>query len=143
MPLTQVERAAVTVTVGKQRVVRVRESERGTGIKATERDETVIDYAALRCLCGVAPVTKRSGKSVFVERRLAAHGRLREAVFHWARGTARFDAVSRGKYQALRARGHGHARALRSVADRLLNVACAMLRDGVCFDPHRVRVATT
>ncbi len=99
------------------------------------------DYAALRCLCGVAPVTKRSGKSVFVERRLAAHG-LREAVFHWARGAARFDAVSRGKYQALRARGHGHARALRSVADRLLNVACAMLRDGACFDPQRVRVAT-
>ena len=101
------------------------------------------DYAALRCLCGVAPVTKRSGKSVFVERRLAAHGRLREAVFHWARAAARYDAVSRGKYQALRARGHGHARALRSVADRLLNVACAMLRDGACFDPQRVLVAAT
>ena len=101
------------------------------------------DYAALRCLCGVAPVTKRSGKSLYVERRLAAHGRLREAVFHWARSAARYDAVSRGKYQALRARGHGHARALRSVADRLLNVACAMLRDGACFDPQRVRVAAT
>lgn len=101
------------------------------------------DYAALRCLCGVAPVTKRSGKNLYVERRLAAHGRLREAVFHWARSAARYDAVSRGKYQALRARGHGHARALRSVADRLLNVACAMLRDGACFDPQRVRVAAT
>lgn len=101
------------------------------------------DYAALRCLCGVAPVTKRSGKSLYVERRLAAHGRLREAVFHWAPSAARYDAVSRGKYQALRARGHGHARALRSVADRLLNVACAMLRDGACFDPQRVRVAAT
>ena len=33
---------------------------------------------------------------------------------------------------------HGHARALRSVADRLLSVACAMLRDRACFDPHRV-----
>lgn len=73
----------------------------------------------------------------------AAHGRLREAVFQWARSAARYDAVSRGKYQALRARGHGHARALRSVADRLLNVACAMLRDGACFDPQRVRVAAT
>ena len=30
-------------------------------------------------------------------------------------------------------RGHGHARALRSVADRLLNVACTMLRDRACF----------
>ena len=36
------------------------------------------DYDALRCLCGVAPVTTRSGKSLLVQRRLAAHGRLRE-----------------------------------------------------------------
>ena len=28
-------------------------------------------------------------------------------------------------YQALRSRGHEHARSLRSVADRLLNIACA------------------
>ena len=50
---------------------------------------------------------------------------------------------SRAKYQALRSRGHGHARSLRSVADRLLNVACAMLRDGACFDPHRVGIPAT
>ena len=46
------------------------------------------DYAALRCLCGVAPVTRRSGKSLIVTRRLAADGRLRDATYHWAR-TAR------------------------------------------------------
>ncbi len=101
------------------------------------------DYKALRCLCGVAPVTKRSGKSLFVQRRLAAHGRLRDAVFHWSRVAVQLDPVSHGKYQALRARGHSHGRALRSVADRLLNVACAMLRDGTCFDPHRAGVTAT
>ena len=101
------------------------------------------DYDALRCLCGVAPVTKRSGKSLVVERRLTAHGRLRDAAFHWARVAAQCDPVSHGKYRALRARGHGHARALRSVADRLLNVACAMLRDGTCFDPQRVGIIAT
>ena len=101
------------------------------------------DYDALRCLCGVAPVTRRSGKSLFVTRRLAAHNRLRDAAFHWARVAAQRDPVSHDKYQALRARGHGHARALRSVADRLLNVACAMLRHGSCFDPYRVGSTTT
>ena len=35
--------------------------------------------------------------------------------------------VRRVKYAALRARRHGHARALRGAADRLLGVACAML----------------
>ncbi len=84
-----------------------------------------------------------SGKSLIVTRRLAAHDRLRDAAYHWARVAAQRDPVSHDKYRALRARGHGHARALRSVADRLLNVACAMLRDGACFDPHRVAIAST
>ena len=99
------------------------------------------DYHALRCLCGVAPVTRRSGKSLIVVRRLAAHDRLRDAAYHWARVAAQRDPASRAKYQALRARGHGHARTLRSVADRLLNVACAMLRNRACFDPHRAETA--
>ena len=101
------------------------------------------DYDALRCLCGVAPVTRRSGKSMIVTRRQAAHGRLRDAAYHWARVAAQRDRVSHDKYRSLRARGHGHARALRSVADRLLNVACAMLRDRACFDSHRVGSTAT
>ena len=99
------------------------------------------DYHALRCLRGVAPVTRRSGKSLIVVRRLAAHDRLRDAAYHWARVAAQRDPASRAKYQVLRARGHGHARTLRSVADRLLNVACAMLRNRACFDPHRAETA--
>jgi transposase len=95
------------------------------------------DYHALRCLCGVAPVTKRSGKSMIVLRRQAAHNRLANAVYHWARVAVQRDPRSRAKYQALRSRGHGHARALRSVADRLLAVACAMLQTATQFDPDR------
>ena len=86
------------------------------------------NYQALRCLCGVAPVTRRSGKSKIVVRRLATHPRLRDALYHWARVAVQHDPASKAKYAALRARGHGHTRALRSVADRLLAVACAMLR---------------
>jgi hypothetical protein len=36
---------------------------------------------------------------------------------------------------ALRLRGHCYARPLRSVGDRLLNVACAMLRNGTQSNP--------
>ena len=93
------------------------------------------DYQALRCLSGVAPVTKRSGKSLIVIRRLAAHNRLQDAVYHWAGVAIQRDPVSKAKYAALRARGHGHARALRGVADRLLGVACAMLENQTTFDP--------
>ena len=92
------------------------------------------DYAALRSLTGVAPVTKRSGKSCIVVRRYACHGRLANAMYHWARVAVQHDPTSRSKYAALRSRGHSHARALRSVADRLLNVTCAMLKAGTIFD---------
>jgi transposase len=93
------------------------------------------DYAALRSLTGVAPVTKRSGKSRIVVRRQACHHRLANAMYHWARVAIQHDPRSRSKYAALRSRGHSHGRALRSVADRLLNVACAMLKTGTIFNP--------
>ena len=97
------------------------------------------DYAALRCLCGVAPVTRRSGKHTRVVRRQAVHPRLREAAYHWSRVAVQYDGTSRAKYAALRKRGHGHARTLRSVADRLLVVACTMLRDQTEYDANHAR----
>ena len=42
------------------------------------------DYAALRSLTGVAPVTKKSGKSCIVIRRQACNDRLAAAMYHWA-----------------------------------------------------------
>ena len=71
----------------------------GTGVLATllaEASDVVQrrDYDALRCLCGVAPVTRRSGKSLIVTRRLATHERLRDAAYHWARVAAQRDPVS-------------------------------------------------
>lgn len=98
------------------------------------------DYHLLRTLSGVAPVTRRSGKSKRVLMRNACHDRLRNALYHWARVASQRDPVTRAQYQALRARGHTHARACRTVGDRLLNVACAMLRDRTLHDPERRRV---
>lgn len=101
------------------------------------------DYGALRMLSGVAPVTRRSGKRCVVVMRHACHLRLRNAVYHWARVAIQHDSVSRNRYAALRKRGHSHGRALRSVADRLLAVACAMLTDRRLFDPnHATREVT-
>jgi len=99
------------------------------------------DYPALRSLTGVAPVTRRSGKSWVVVRRRACHPRLANAVYHWARVAIQHDPRSRAKYAELRRRGHSHGRALRSVADRLLNVACAMLRTQTTFNPQHIAEA--
>lgn len=99
------------------------------------------DYHALRALSGVAPVTRRSGKRCIVAMRHACQMRLRTAVYHWARVAVQHDARSRQRYGALRQRGHSHGRALRGVADRLLAVACSMLRTGTLYDPAKAGLA--
>ena len=100
------------------------------------------DYHAPRAPSGVAPVTRQSGKRCVVVMRKACHGRLRTAVYHWARVASQCDPATKVRYAALRARGHSHGRALRSVADRLLGIACAMLRTGTVYDAaHAPRAA--
>lgn len=94
------------------------------------------DYHALRCLSGVAPVTKRSGKTCRVIMRRAVLVRLRTAVYYWSKAAVRHDARSRARFEALRARGHSYNRALRGVGDRLLRVACTMLDKQTVFDPN-------
>jgi transposase len=94
------------------------------------------DYQVLRVLSGIAPVTRRSGKTCWVTRRLACNQRLREAVYHWARVAMQVDPESKKRYAALRRRGKSHGHALRILADRLLAMACAMLKSQTLFDPN-------
>lgn len=97
------------------------------------------DYQTLRAHTGAAPVTRQSGKRVAVVMRRACNGRLRYALYHWARVSVQVDARCRAHYDRLRARGHDHARALRGVGDRLLAVLMAMLASRTLYDPEHRR----
>ena len=102
------------------------------------------DYALRRAHAGTAPVTKRSSKRTFhVQMRYACKHRLRQALYHWARTSIQYDAPARAYYDALRSRGHHHARALRSVADRWLRILIAMLNTGTLYDPSRFVLKST
>ena len=94
------------------------------------------DYHALRSYAGIAPVTRQSGKKRFVLMRQACNGRMRHALYHWARVNTQLDARSKDQYQRLRKAGHSHGRALRGVADRLLAVLVAILNTGVPYNPE-------
>lgn len=98
------------------------------------------DYRALRALAGIAPVTRRSGKKHVVAMRKACHGRLRRAVYHWARVAAQCDPHWKGRYAEYRARGHTHGRACRGLGDRLLKVAMAMLESRTLYDRSKFNV---
>jgi transposase len=113
----------------------------GTRVAArmlAEASQPLVDraYHALRAVMGVAPVTKQSGRRRTVSMRYACNARLRNAGYHWARTSAQHDSGSRAYYAALRARGHSHGRALRSVADRLLRILMTLLSRGQIFDPN-------
>lgn len=100
---------------------------------------TARDDAGLRAVTGVAPGRRQSGKNKrgMVSMRYACNQRLREACYHWARVSTIFDAAARAYYAKLRARGHSHGRALRSVADRWLRILIAMLKARTLYDPTR------
>jgi len=99
------------------------------------------DYHALRTRGGAAPVTRQSGKQRLVVMRYACNRRLRAALFHWARVSIQHDTAARQYYAALRARGHSHARTLRSLADRWLRILTAMLTTRTAYDAGRFAVA--
>lgn len=95
------------------------------------------DRDSLRAQCGIAPVTRQSGKSMRVSMRRACNPRLRWAVYHWARLSVRYDPRSREHFRALRAKGHSLGRAFRGIADRLLTVLLAMLKERSLYDASR------
>jgi transposase len=95
------------------------------------------NFQAFRSLGGIAPVTKQSGKRRQVLLRRACSQPLNNALYHWARIAVLRDTHSRQHYDQLRDKGHGHARALRGVMDRILTITIAMLRDRTLYDPSR------
>jgi transposase len=97
------------------------------------------DYRSLRTLCGVAPVTKRSGKQHAVQMRTGCSRRLRTAVHYWIANAVQRDSHWKERYTALRGSGHSHGRALRGVGDRLLATLIAVLTTNTPYNPERPR----
>ncbi|MDQ2844138.1 MAG: IS110 family transposase [Acidobacteriota bacterium] len=95
------------------------------------------NYQALRSYSGIAPVTRQSGKKRQVIMRYGCNARLRHALYHWSRVSVQLDQRSREHYLRLRQAGHSHGRALRGIADRLLAVLIAMLKNQTLYDPDR------
>lgn len=99
------------------------------------------DYHWLRALCGVAPVTRQSGKSRQVIMRHACNERLRTAVHWWAGCAVVHDPRARALYQSQKARGHTHGRSIRAVADRLLRDLVVCLVKQEVYRPELRRAA--
>jgi transposase len=83
----------------------------------SDRFETARD---LKAYAGAAPVTRASGKSHLVMHRRVKNHRLASAGYNWAFAALSHSPGARAHYDRRRARGDGHAAALRNLYNRFL-----------------------
>ncbi len=95
------------------------------------------DASARRNYSGNAPVTRASGKWREVTRRLARNRRLATAAFCWAESAVRHSPGARRCYQRLRSRGQTHNEATRVIANKLVGLLHACLRDRTRYEEQR------
>ena len=88
------------------------------------------NYHVLRACGGIAPVTRQSGNTRTVSMRYACNQRLRQAFHWWGNSVCHHEPRDHALYMAHRDKGHTHARAVRAVMDRRLNILVACLEQG-------------
>lgn len=86
------------------------------------------DPKARKNYAGTSPITKASGRSKVALARFARNRRLADALEMWAFCSLTSSTGARRYYDDLRARGHTHRRALRSLANRWVGVLHGCLR---------------
>ncbi|MGH2465499.1 MAG: IS110 family transposase [Candidatus Limnocylindrales bacterium] len=94
---------------------------------------------------GLAPVTRQSGSSRRVSFRYAANHHLRAIWQQWMLTAIRISPWTREAYDAARARGQSHSRAIRSVGARWGRILWRCWLDRQAYDPtldRRVAMAT-
>lgn len=91
---------------------------------------------------GLAPVTRQSGSSRRVGFRYAANHHLRACWQQWMLTAIRISPWTREAYDAARARGQSHSRAVRSVGARWARILWRCWQDRSAYDQALDRRAT-
>jgi len=86
------------------------------------------DPKARKNYAGTSPITKASGRSRVALARFARNRRLADALQMWAFCSLTSSPGARRYYDAHRAKGHTHQRALRSLANRWVGILHGCLR---------------
>lgn len=80
------------------------------------------DAGELQCYSGVAPVTKRSGKTKLVQRRYACPKFVRQSFHEFAKSSLNWSSWARAYYDQQRQRGHKHHEAIRALAFKWIRI---------------------
>ena len=94
-------------------------------------------YATAKCrknYSGMSPITRASGKHHVVLARYARNKRLADACYQWAFSAITASPGARAFYDARRAAGDTHSRALRTLGNRLVGLLHGCLRHHTPYD---------
>jgi len=95
------------------------------------------DADSLASFSGIAPITRKSGKSRGVHRRFACPKYLRQTFHEFADSARRYCPSSRARYRMLRDRGMKHHAALRKIARSWIRILFRVWKTRVPFDCDR------
>lgn len=101
------------------------------------------DPKARKNYAGTSPITKASGRSKVALHRFARNRRLADALEMWAFCSISASPGARRYYDSLRARGHPHRRALRSVANRWVGILHGCLKHRTIYSEMAAWPAVT
>ena len=83
---------------------------------------------------GIAPVTERSGKALWIHHRLACPKFVKQTFHEFADQSIRFSQWARAYYDQQRGRGNDHHAALRSLAYKWIRILFRCWKDGTPYD---------
>jgi transposase len=90
--------------------------------------------AALQSHAGIAPVTERSGKALWVHHRLACPKFVKQTLHEFADQSIRFSTWARAYYDQQRGRGNHHNAALRALAYKWIRILFRCWQDRTPYD---------
>jgi hypothetical protein len=90
--------------------------------------------ADMQCHSGIAPVTRKSGKSCVVHRRLACSNFIRQTFHEFAAQSIRYSTWARAYYDQMRARGLQHPAAVRALAFKWIRIIYRCWVDHTPYD---------
>lgn len=94
------------------------------------------DARGLKAYAGSAPITRASGKSMFVSRRHIKNSRLADAGYNWTLASLRASPGARAHYDRRRALGDRHSAAQRNLYNRFLGMLFYCIQTGSLFDEN-------
>jgi transposase len=98
--------------------------------------ERYADAKSRKNYAGTSPITRASGKSRIVLARYARNRRLADACYLWAFASITASPGCRAYYDARRASGDTHHRALRALANRLVGILHGCLHHHTPYVEH-------